>query len=99
MAGIDGATSGAMRWLLPGDLVAAAGDGQGRRTARDWVVDVSAFCGAVLAGSVAAGLTQQYDRPPAWAMAVDLALGVLGCVSLWWWRRCRLGVAVARFAA
>jgi signal transduction histidine kinase len=99
MAGIDGATSGAVRWLLPGDLLAAAGEGRGRRTARDWVVDVSAFGGAVLAGSVAAGLAQQYDRPPAWAMAVDLALGVLACVSLWWRRRFPLGMALAAIPA
>jgi signal transduction histidine kinase len=99
MAGVDGVSSGVVRWLLPGDLLAAAGEGRGRRTVRDWAVDVSAFCGAVLGGLVLAGLTQEYDRPPAWAMAVDLPLGALACVSLWWRRRFPLGVALAAVPA
>jgi signal transduction histidine kinase len=91
--------SGVARWLLPGELLAAAGAGRGRRTIRDWLVDVSTFCGAVLVGLIVAGLTQKYDRPPAWAVAVDLPLGGLACVSLWWRRRSPLGVALAAIPA
>ncbi len=99
MADIEGIPGGAVRWLLPGGLLAADGAEPGRRTTRDWVVDVSTFCGAVLVGLVASGLTQKYDRPPGWAVAVDLLLGGLACVSLWWRRRSPLGVALTAIPA
>lgn len=53
----------------------------------------------MLVGLTVAGLTQQYDRPPAWAVAVDLLLGGLACASLWWRRRSPLGVALAAIPA
>ncbi|WP_020667634.1 sensor histidine kinase [Amycolatopsis nigrescens] len=87
----EGATP-ALRSFLPGEM--AVDGGPPRRTVRDWVTDVLVFAGAVLLGLVAYGLAQQYDRPPLWVAALDLPLGVLACLSLWWRRRCPLVVAL-----
>lgn len=70
-------------WVLPGELA-------GRRTGRDWVVDVVSFGGAVVLGLVVFGYAARYERP----LAVDLPLGALACLSLWWRRRFPLAVAL-----
>jgi signal transduction histidine kinase len=83
----------ALRWLLPAEF--ANGDvTRPRRTALDWVVDVLAFCGAVVLGLVVAGLTRGAGLGSSWWLALDLAMGALACLSLWWRRRFPLAVSL-----
>ncbi|WP_407702608.1 sensor histidine kinase [Streptomyces niger] len=50
-------------------------------------------------GLVVCGIVQQYDRPSDWLVAVDLLLGGLACVSLWWRRSAPLIVALLALPA
>jgi signal transduction histidine kinase len=77
------------RALLPGELVGGVG-----RTRRDWAVDVLVLCAAVVLGLVAYGYAARYEHQPAWIDDLDLPLGALACVSLWWRRRFPLGVSL-----
>jgi len=65
---------GARGWLLPAEFAADSAGASGQRTARDWVVDVLAFGGAVLLGLVVLGLTRQDEPIGQWMQALDLAL-------------------------
>ncbi|MFF0593908.1 histidine kinase [Streptomyces antibioticus] len=89
------------RWLLPSAVVAeldpdAERPGRPpRRTARDWVVDLTCFLIAIGIGLAAAEpLTSDQDLPQA-LVAVDLLLGALSCGAVWLRRRWPLGLAVA----
>ncbi|MET9218792.1 histidine kinase [Streptomyces sp. NPDC003300] len=64
------------------------------RTPRDWAVDAAALCFAVLVGMVVYGVAAQHEDRPVWIQAVDLPLGALACVSLWWRRRYPMAVAL-----
>jgi signal transduction histidine kinase len=74
------------RWqrpLLPGAFLEG---GTGRRSARDWVVDVVMF---VLAIGIGAGvLTSTWDDHSSLQAAIDIAVGVV-CLGLLWMRRSR----------
>lgn len=65
-----------------------------RRTARDLAVDVAAICFAVLVGMIVYGIAAEHEDRPVWVQAVDLPLGALACVSLWWRRRWPMAVAL-----
>ena len=83
----------ALRWLLPAEF--ADGDvSRTRRTPQGWVIDILVFCGAVLLGLVAAGLAWNAVPVSALMQGLDLALGALACLSLWWRRRFPLAVAL-----
>ncbi len=96
---------GTTRWhhqLLPGELRDAP---DGRRSARDWVVDATMYVLAVGIGALV--LADSWDEHSSLLLVVDIALGV-GCLGLLWWRRSHpdeLGVvttiasAVSGFAA
>ena len=76
------------RWhnpLLPGDL---RDNPDGRRSARDWVVDVVMYLIAFGVGIAVAADT--WDEHGHLMMLVDLVLGV-ACLILLWWRRSRPG--------
>ncbi|MEW2282968.1 histidine kinase [Streptomyces sp. NPDC047841] len=89
------------RWLFPSALVheldpAAGTPGRRpRRTARDWVVDLSCFLLAVLLGVAAAqGLDKEPGLPHSLAV-LDQMLGTLSCGAVWLRRRWPVGLAVA----
>lgn len=68
----------------------------GRRTLRDWSVDVLLFLLALSAGALFFALVRQdggtvlTDDVP----VVDLVLGLVACVALWWRRRFPVAVAL-----
>src|SRR4051794_4652866 len=83
------------RWhdtLLPGDL--RDGDA-GRRSARDWLVDVAMWLIAAAIGLAAFAPTASHHGPALGLL--DFGLGVVALVALWW-RRSRPG-AVGALAA
>ncbi|MFE7458954.1 sensor histidine kinase [Streptomyces sp. NPDC012600] len=88
------------RSLLPGELAAAAGRtgppeaGRVRRTPRDWAVDCLAFGWALLCGAVLLRVVADYDHLPLWIRALDVPLGALACLALWWRRSYPVTVAL-----
>ncbi|HEY7622987.1 MAG TPA: histidine kinase [Solirubrobacteraceae bacterium] len=80
------------RWqraLLPGALLEA---GAGRRSARDWVVDVVMF---LLAIGIGVGvLAATWDDHSTLQATIDIAVGVACCLSLWVRRSHPTAVAV-----
>lgn len=84
------------RWL-PAGISATTGT-PGRRTTRDWLVDILLFGLAIGVGLLAtdpAGAGQ-----PTWWHVANLAIGGAACLSLWWRRRwpCALGIALVPVA-
>jgi signal transduction histidine kinase len=77
------------RMLLPGEL---RGGVDGRRSARDWVVDVVMYGAA--AGLSAIVLTSTWSDHSGLALAVDFALGAVSFVALWFRRSHPLAVGV-----
>jgi signal transduction histidine kinase len=82
------------RMLLPGEL---RGGGGGRRSARDWVVDVVMY--GIAVGLSALVLVSTWDDHGAVAIAVDFALGVVAFVALWFRRSHPVAVGVIAGAA
>jgi len=74
------------QWLLWGGL------DDGRRTLRDWVVDALIFLAAV--GSGIYVLADTWDAHSGPVAALDIALGSIACLSLWWRRERPLVVAL-----
>jgi signal transduction histidine kinase len=82
------------RPLLPGELLEAPG---GRRSARDWVVDVALFGVAVAIGVLGlASITA--DRSDA-GIVIDFIVGTAVCATLWARRRYPVEVAVVAVVA
>jgi signal transduction histidine kinase len=78
------------RWqraLLPGALLE-----QGRRSARDWVIDLVMFAMAV--GISAAVLAETWDNHSTVEAVIDIVVGVVCCLSLWVRRAHPTGVGV-----
>ncbi len=82
--------------LVPGMLLTPQERGSGRRTARDWTVDVLWFALAVGLGAVIynSALTSSVGHVPRWLDVVDLAVGGVCCLALWWRRTYVMPVAV-----
>ena len=76
--------------LLPGEL---RDDHDGRRSARDWLVDGLMYLVAL--GVAAVALADSWDEHSTFLKVVDLTLGALAFVALWWRRRYpgQIGVA------
>lgn len=91
--------------LLPGVLRVDPDDadparrGRVRRSVRDWIVDTLCFVIAVIIGLMTYDSAMQND-PPELVQMIDLIVGALACVSLWWRRRwpVQLAVVVALLA-
>lgn len=84
---------GVARWqrrLLPAELVEIE---EGRRSARDWVVDVLLVLAAVVIGGLALDSTAE-DKSDV-MVVVDVLVGTAVCLSLWIRRRHPVGVAAA----
>jgi signal transduction histidine kinase len=95
MPGQAGQQSSVPRWqraVLPSALLET---GQGRRSARDWVVDVVMFALGIGIGVVV--LVSTWDDHGTIEAVIDIAIGAVACVSLWV-RRSR-PAAVAVFTA
>ncbi|WP_298324222.1 histidine kinase [Haloactinopolyspora sp.] len=93
----DGAGGLELHALLPGilrDDDAAVPSGRSRRSARDWIVDVGCFVLAVGIGLAAYDNAMQNEPPEVVAM-LDLIVGALGWVALWWRRRWPVEMAIA----
>ena len=86
--------------LVPAALQAAdpaEPDSFGRRTGRDWLVDVVGFLVAVTLGTLFLSPTLRDSADPLSTpqLIVDVSCGALACLSLWWRRRWPFGVALA----
>jgi signal transduction histidine kinase len=92
-----GASSRVARWALPGEL---AGLPPGRRTVRDWLVDVVLFGFALawwvwgLRDLVVSAEPEYVDLVPGWMITVDPWLGFAACAAVFWRRRFPLGYAI-----
>ena len=71
----------------------------GRRSRRDWVVDIVMFVLAVLFGLFAASQRIAAPVQPPWLFEVDQVVGALGCAALWLRRRWPTQLAVVLVAA
>ncbi|MER6099710.1 histidine kinase [Streptomyces sp. NPDC001728] len=82
------------RWLFPSHLVEPGGNGAARprRTARDWVVDISLFLLAAFVGLLAADASAQYTSET--VALLDQLAGAAACCALWLRRRWPVGLAV-----
>lgn len=88
-------------WALTAPTAVPAGDGAdldvaAQRTPRDWAVDVAAFVVAAACGAILLGVTVRDtgNSVTSEQVAIDLALGIVCCTSLWWRRRWPSGVAL-----
>ncbi|SDU71613.1 sensor histidine kinase [Jiangella alkaliphila] len=85
--------------LLPGvlrvdpDTADPARRGRVRRSVRDWIVDTLCFVIAILIGLTTYDSAMQND-PPELVQLLDLCVGALACLSLWWRRRWPVQLAV-----
>ncbi len=85
------------RWhhpLLPGEF---RDDADGRRSARDWIVDVLMYVVAIAVGGLI--LAETWPEHGDAMAAVDIALGVVVFVALWWRRSRPDAVGVVASAA
>lgn len=79
--------------MLPGGLLEEPG---AKRSARDWIVDVTMTLVAISIGLITLGETED-QHPSELAVFLDLILGLITVAALWWRRRWPLGVALFTF--
>ncbi|MFJ3641527.1 histidine kinase [Streptomyces sp. NPDC090108] len=93
------------RWLFPSALVhdldpdTAPAGRRPRRTARDWLVDLTCFLLAVGLGFVAARALRDEPGLPHSLAVLDVVLGAVACAAVWLRRRWPVGLAVAMVVA
>jgi signal transduction histidine kinase len=80
-------------YMLPGGLLEEPG---AKRSARDWIVDVTMTLVAISIGLITLGETED-QHPSEFAVFLDLLLGLVTVAALWWRRRWPLGVALFTF--
>ncbi|MFI0452109.1 sensor histidine kinase [Actinomadura sp. 6N118] len=83
-------------WMLPGQLASLDGHRPFRRTIRDWLVDLTLFCGAALlwADAMDRAPYSLLEELPGWLYAANPWLGAVACLALWWRRRFPLALAL-----
>jgi signal transduction histidine kinase len=82
--------------LLPSALLGAANEAEpGRRSTRDWIVDVTVFVGAAGAAVLLFFLQPDVETAPGGLVLADIASGAALCVALWWRRTFPVQIAVA----
>jgi signal transduction histidine kinase len=81
-------------WLLPGVLVPDPDGVPGRRTTRDWVVDVLAFLIGVVGGLAVFADAESRGMSDT-LQTIDLLGGLAVCLALWLRRRWPVGTALA----
>ena len=86
---MDPSVARRQRLLLWGGMVDPGG---GRRTLRDWTVDTVIFLAAV--GSGIWVLSDTWDAHSGPVAVVDIVLGSIACIALWWRRERPLLVAL-----
>jgi signal transduction histidine kinase len=75
--------------MLPGALLESS---SGKRSTRDWIVDVTMYVVALAVGGVALGTTA--ERHSEEMVFVDLVIGIGTLIALWWRRRYPFTVAL-----
>jgi signal transduction histidine kinase len=88
----SGEPSGMPRWqrlLLSGSVLETSA---GRRTARDWAVDVAMFSLAAAFGLYI--LLSTWDEHAPWSAVLDVVLGAVACAALWVRRRWPVAVGL-----
>ncbi|NEK95392.1 sensor histidine kinase [Modestobacter muralis] len=81
-------------WPLPAPVPSGPRP-RSRRSARDWVVDVTCFLLAVASGLVLVGITVSEPDPPAAVLVfADIAVGGAATLALWWRREWPVAVAL-----
>lgn len=82
--------------LLPAPLLTDPDTDADRvpRTTRDWIVDVVCFLLAAGMGAFVAFLSAQDRFFSGWLFVADVAIGALGCLSMWWRRRWPVTIAL-----
>ncbi|MFE2065118.1 histidine kinase [Streptomyces sp. NPDC059467] len=89
------------RWLFPSAVIheldpdAQAGGRRPRRTARDWLVDLTCVLLAVVVGAAGANTVRHEAHLPHTLAVLDVLIGGLACGAVWLRRRWPLGLAVA----
>jgi signal transduction histidine kinase len=76
--------------MLPGGLLE---ERAAKRSARDWIVDVTMFLLAIVIGFVALGETEAVHPSDEWVF-IDLVVGAALLVPLWWRRKYPFAVAL-----
>jgi signal transduction histidine kinase len=77
--------------LLPGALLS---ERPSRRTPRDWFVDSTLFALSILVVTIIVIASRQ-TGDEAWVWVVDVVLGVLSAIALWWRRRWPVAITLA----
>ncbi|MGW4308630.1 sensor histidine kinase [Streptomyces californicus] len=86
------------RWLLPSAMADPEPPDdrlRGRRTVRDWAVDITAFLIAAGIGLLALGTIEADETTADVVVFVDSVVGAVACCALWLRRRWPVGLAVA----
>jgi signal transduction histidine kinase len=83
--------------LLPAALLGKSLDPSGRpprRSGRDWFVDVVAFLLALGAGALLFVTSPDRSSMPLVVLWLDVIVGLLSCLTMWWRRRWPVEIAV-----
>jgi signal transduction histidine kinase len=81
--------------LLPAVLVPEESRRGTGRTTRDWIVDFFCFLAAIVIGVIVFASVHDANDYPEWFTALDMLVGAVACVTVWWRRRWPVALALA----